>query len=333
MKVLVTGGGGFLGRAIVERLLGRGDTVRFIARNRYRDIEKLGAEGIQGDIRNLDDVMKAAMGCEACFHTAALPGIWGDLKLYTDINVYGTHHVLEACRRRGVSKLVYTSSPSVVFDMKDENGVDEKAPYPQVFFNPYSETKACAEQAVIAASGKDGLLTTSLRPHLLWGPKDNHLIPRLIARARKRKLKIVGKGLNKVDLTYIDNAAMAHLLACDAMQKNRVSGNIYFISDDNPVMLWDWINTLLKQLELRPVKKRVPVKMAYAIGWTFEKIYRTLKKNDEPPMTRFLAMALSCSHYYNIGRAKRDFRYQPIVSNDEGVKRTVEWLKTVTPAT
>ncbi|HYF49545.1 MAG TPA: NAD-dependent epimerase/dehydratase family protein, partial [Planctomycetota bacterium] len=183
------------------------------------------------------------------------------------------------------------------------------------------------EQAVLTANGKDGLLTTSLRPHLLWGPRDNHLIPRLIARARKRRLRIIGKGENKVDLTYIDNAAMAHVLACDAMNKHRVAGNTYFISDDKPVVLWDWINTLLTQLELKPVKKRLPVKLAYATGWSFEKIYTLLNKQDEPPMTRFLAMALSCSHYYDISRAKRDFRYAPIVSNDEGVRLTVEWLK------
>jgi len=332
MKALVTGGGGFLGRAIVEKLLGRGDQVRIFSRQRYRDIERLGAEGIQGDIRNFDDVTKACMGVDACFHTAALPGIWGDIKLYTEINVYGTHHVLEACRRRGVSKMIYTSSPSVVFDMKDECGIDEKAPYPQQFFNPYSETKACAEQAVISANGKDGLLTTSLRPHLLWGPRDNHLIPRLIARARKRKLRIIGKGGNKVDLTYIDNAAMAHVLACDAMTRQRVSGNTYFISDGQPVLLWEWINTLLARVELRPVKKRLPVKLAYGIGWTFEKLYALFNKQSEPPMTRFLAMALSCSHYYDITRAKRDFRYQPIVSNDEGVRLTVEWLKQNPPS-
>jgi 2-alkyl-3-oxoalkanoate reductase len=326
MRALVTGGGGFLGRAIVEMLLGRGEKVRIFSRQKYPEIERLGAEGQQGDLRNLDDMMKACMGIDVVFHTAALAGIWGDINLYTSINVYGTHNVLEACRRRGVGKLIYTSSPSVVFDMKDECGVDEKTPYPTTWFNPYSETKACAEQAVLAANGKDGLLCCSIRPHLIWGPRDNHLIPRIIERARKRKLRIIGLGQNKVDLTYIENAAMAHLLACDAMMATRVAGEAYFISDDNPVVLWDWINALLEKLELRPVKRRIPIKLAMGIGWMYEQLYTLLDKQEEPRLTRFLARALSCSHYYDIGKAKRDFRYKPAIGNEEGLRRTVEYF-------
>jgi nucleoside-diphosphate-sugar epimerase len=326
MKALVTGGGGFLGRAIVEMLLGRGDLVRFIARKKYPDVEALGAEGIQGDIRNLEDVLKACMGMDAVFHTAALPGIWGDIKLYTDINVFGTHNVIEACRRRGVIKLVYTSSPSVVFAMKDECGIDETTPFPQVWFNPYSETKACAEQAVLQSSGRDNLLCCALRPHLLWGPRDTQLLPRLIERARRRQLWIVGKGDNQVDLTYIDNAAMAHLLACDAMTANRVAGQVYFISDDKPVVLWEWINAFLEQLGIRPVTRRMPASVAYGLGWSLERVYRILKKQAEPRMTRFLAKALSCSHYYDISKAKRDFRYKATIGNEEGLRRAVEYF-------
>ena len=328
MKALVTGGGGFLGRAIVELLLGRGDQVRILSRKRYPVIEALGADAVQGDIRNLDDVVKACMGMDAVFHTAALPGIWGDIHTYVGINIDGTNNVISACKRRGVSRLVYTSSPSVVFNMQDECGIDEKTPYPQEYFNPYSQTKALAEHAVLRANGGDGLLTCSLRPHLIWGPKDNHLIPRLLERARKRKLRIIGKGFNKVDLTYIDNAALAHVLACDAMTSNRVAGEAYFISDDNPVVLWDWINALLEKMELPRVKRHVPVWMAYSTGWCLEQIYELFSKHDEPAMTRFLAKALSCSHHYNIEKAKRDFRYHVKVTNEEGLQRTVDYLKT-----
>jgi nucleoside-diphosphate-sugar epimerase len=327
MKALVTGGGGFLGRAIVEMLLGRGDSVRVLSRQRYPEIEALGAEGLQGDIRNPDDVLKACMGVDAVFHTAALPGIWGDIKLYSDINIFGTHHVIEACKRRGVGRLIYTSSPSVVFNMRDECGIDETTPYPPRWFNPYSETKACAEQAVLGASGKDGLLCCAIRPHLIWGPRDNHLIPRLVERAKKRQLRIVGLGQNKVDLTYIDNAAMAHLLACDAMTPKRVAGEAYFISDGQPVALWDWINTLLESLSIARVTKTISARAAYGAGFMLEKLYGLLRKQDEPRMTRFLARALSCSHHYNIGKAKRDFQYRPAVNNAEGLRRTVEWLQ------
>ena len=328
MKALVTGGGGFLGRAIVEMLLGRGNSVRILARHDYPVIRALGAEAIQGDIRNLDDAVKACMGMDAVFHTAALPGIWGDINLYGSINILGTQNIIAACKRRGVPKLIFTSSPSVVFNMADENGIDERTPYPPAYFNPYSQTKAVAEQAVLQSSGKDGLLACALRPHLIWGPRDNHLLPRLIDRARRRKLRIVGTGQNKVDLTYIENAAMAHLLACDAMTAARVAGQAYFISDDNPVVLWDWINTFLERMSLPPVKKRVHARIAYGLGACFEKVYTLLNKNDEPPMTRFLARALACSHFYSIEKAKRDFKYKPPVGNDEGLKRSAEYFLT-----
>ena len=328
MKALVTGGGGFLGRAIVEMLLGRGNSVRIIARNDYPVVRALGAEHIQGDIRNLDDVLKACMGMDTVFHTAALPGIWGDINAFGSINILGTQNVIAACKRRGVAKLIFTSSPSVVFNMVDENGIDERAPYPTEWFNPYSQTKAVAEQAVLQSSGRDGLLACAIRPHLLWGPRDNHLLPRLIDRARRRKLRRVGTGKNKVDLTYIENAAMAHLFACDAMTQSRVAGQAYFISDDNPVVLWDWINDFLERMSIPPVKKGVHVKIAYGLGACFEKVYSLLNKYEEPPMTRFLARALACSHYYNIEKAKRDFKYTPPVSNEEGLKRTVEYFLT-----
>ncbi|HYG78137.1 MAG TPA: NAD-dependent epimerase/dehydratase family protein [Planctomycetota bacterium] len=326
IRALVTGGGGFLGRAVVEMLLGRGDHVRILSRQRYPVIEALGADAVQGDIRNVDDCVKACMGMDVVIHTAALPGIWGDFNTYKSINVDGTNNLLVACKRRGVPKFVYTSSPSVVFDMKDECDLDENTPYPKVFFNPYSWTKAIAEEQVLKSNGQDGLLTCSLRPHLIWGPRDNHLIPRILERARKRQLRMIGKGQNKVDLTYIENAALAHVLAADAMKPNRVAGQAYFISDDKPVVMWEWINALLKKMNLPPVTKRVPVRVAYGAGWCFEKFYELLKKNDEPRMTRFLAKALSCSHYYNISKAKRDFGYKPRISNEEGLTRTVEYF-------
>lgn len=326
MKALVTGGGGFLGRAITEMLLGRGNLVRILARRDYPVVRALGAEGMQGDIRNLDDCLKACMGMDAVFHTAALPGIWGDINEFGSINVLGAQNIVAACKRRGVAKLVFTSSPSVVFNMADECGIDERTPYPQIYFNPYSQTKALAEQAVLQSSGSDGLLACALRPHLIWGPRDNHLLPRLIARARRRRVRIIGTGTNKVDLTYIDNAAIAHLFACDAMTSGRVAGQAYFISDDNPVVLWDWINEFLTRLSIPKVTRRTSAGMAFFAGHCFEKVYDFFGKTDEPPMTRFLAKALSCSHYYNVEKAKRDFKYKPPVSNEEGLRRTAEWF-------
>lgn len=327
MKMLVTGGGGFLGRAIVELLLSRGDRVRVLGRNKYPEVEDLGAECQVGDIRSIDDTSKACMGMDAVFHVAALPGIWGNPKDFYEINVEGTRNVVQSCKRRGVGKLIFTSSPSVVFNMKDECGIDEKTPYPNKFYNIYSKTKALAEQFVLQNSGRDGLLACALRPHLIWGPRDNHLLPRLIERARQKKLRIVGDGKNKVDLTYVENAALAHLFASDAMSAKRVSGEAYFISDGTPVVLWDWINVFLRRMNIAPVEKRAPAALAYAAGLCFESLFWLIRRRNEPPMTRFLSKALSCSHFYEISKARRDFSYAPLVTNEEGIRRTLAWFK------
>ena len=331
MKALVTGGGGFLGRKIVELLISRGDRVRVLGRNVYPELQALEAECVKGDIRSVEDCASACMGMDAVFHVAALAGIWGDRNLFQAINVSGTRNIIEGCKRRGVPKLIYTSSPSVVFNMRDECGITEKAPYPKRFYNVYSRTKAEAEKMVLASSGRDGLYAGALRPHLIWGPRDNHLLPRLIQRQRAGKLRVVGKGINKVDLTYVDNAAIAHLMACDAISAKRVSGEAYFISDGQPVELWSWINTFFAKLNLPPVTKRISRGNAYFVGGCMEAAYWLIRKREEPVMTRFLARALSCSHYYDISKSRRDFGYVPVVKNAEGLSKTVEYFKANMP--
>jgi nucleoside-diphosphate-sugar epimerase len=332
MKALVTGGGGFLGRMIVELLISRGDRVRVLGRNAYPELEALEAECIKGDIRSVEDCASACMGMDAVFHVAALAGIWGDPKLFHAINVLGTRNIVEGCKRRGVPKLIYTSSPSVVFDMKDECGINEKTPYPKKFYNIYSRTKAEAEKMVLTSSGRDGLYAGALRPHLIWGPRDNHLLPRLIQRQRAGKLRVVGDGKNKVDLTFVDNAAIAHLMACDAMSSKRVSGEAYFISDGEPVELWKWIDAFFTKLNVPRVEKRISAGSAYFAGGCMEAAYWLIRKRDEPPMTRFLARALSRSHFYDITKSRRDFGYVPLVNNADGLSKTIEYFKANMPA-
>jgi len=322
MKALVTGGG-FLGQAIAAMLLGRGDQVRVFSRQRHGAIERLGAEGVPGDIRDLDALVRACMGRDAVFHTAALSrSVWNDAALHTAVNVGGTRHVIEACKRRGVAKLLYAGAASVVFSPRDECGIDERALEPRRFQDPYSESKARAEDLVLKTSGSDGLLACSLRPWLLWGPGDPSFLPRLAASARRGRLCIIGKGRNRVALAYVDNAAMAHLLACDALSPKRVAGEAYFISDGEPVVFWDWVNVLLKELGLPPARRRIPAPVAYAVGACLERAYVWLGKHTEPCMTRLQARALSCSHYYDLAKARRDFGYRAVVANDEGVRRT-----------
>lgn len=328
MRALVTGGGGFLGRWIVKKLRSRGDEVRILARSEYPDLRADGVETVRGSVADRTAVEEACHDRDVVFHVAALAGIWGPADEYQRTNVTGTENVLAACRQMNVPKLVYTSSPSVVFPPGAVaiEGVDESLPYPDKFGCTYSETKAAAERQILAANNAT-LSTTSLRPHLIWGPGDNHLIPRLLDRARSGKLVRVGNGTNLVDLTYVENAADAHVMAADRLAPgSTVAGNAYFISDGAPVSLWSWINDLLQRLGMAPVKRSISYTAAYGIGAAMEAAYIAMGWTSEPRMTRFLASQLAGPHWFSIDRARRDLGYQPAVNNETGVVRLIEWL-------
>ena len=303
MTALVTGGGGFLGGAIVRRLRARGDAVRSLSRGHYPALDDLGVTQFRGDVADADAVARAAEGCGVAFHAAARAGLGGRYADYHRANVVGTDNVLAACQRHGVPRLVYTSSPSVVFDGRDMEGADESAPYPRHYEAYYPRTKALAEQRVLAANGP-GLATTALRPHLIWGPGDNHLIPRLLARARAGRLRRIGRTNKLVDTTYIDNAADAHLLAADRLRPGSpVPGRAYFLSQGEPVPLWDLVDRILSAAGLPPVTRSLPAGLAYAVGWAAEAVYGLLRLRGEPPMTRFLARELATAHWFDIGAA------------------------------
>ncbi|MEX2113496.1 MAG: NAD-dependent epimerase/dehydratase family protein [Pirellulales bacterium] len=321
MHALVTGGGGFLGQTIIAQLLARGDHVRSLARGRYPALEELGVECVQADIRDAESVRQAAAGVDVVFHTAAIAGIWGPWAEFFGINVIGTRNIIAACRAAGVRRLVFTSSPSVTFDGAAQEGVDESAPYPQRWLCYYPQTKAQAEQEVLTANDSR-LATCALRPHLIWGPGDHHLIPRLIERAKAQQLRRVGDGTNLVDMIYVDNAAHAHLQAADALAPDSaVAGNAYFLSQGEPVNCWQWIDEILALVGLPPVEKSISLKAAWRVGWLLEKIHLSLRIQSEPRMTRFLAAQLGTSHYFDISRARRDFAYDPRISIAEGMCR------------
>ena len=333
MHALVTGGGGFLGKAIVTRLLQRGDSVRSLSRGVYPELRAMGAEVIQGDVADANTVLAAATDCDVLVHVAAKAGIWGPYADYHHCNVVGTENVVAACLAGGIKKLIFTSSPSVVFDGHDESGIDETAAYSKHFLAHYPRSKAMAEKVVLNADGKtcrDGetLNTVALRPHLIWGPGDNHLIPRLIDRARRGQLRKVGSGKNLVDMVYIDNAADAHLQAADCLTPNSsVAGHAFFISNGEPQPLWVMIDKLLACAHLPPVKRSISATTAYCVGGLLEMIYAAMNRSDEPPMTRFVARQLSTSHWFRMDAAQNAFGYQPRVSNEEGLQRLAEWLR------
>ena len=329
MHALVTGGGGFLGRAITEQLLARGDTVTILSRGRYPEVEALGARGVQCDLSDPGaELAEALDGVDVVFHVASKTGVWGPREHFFRANVDGTKNLVAAARAAGVRRFVYTSSPSATFDGANAEGKSEAdAPYPEHFEAPYPESKAVAERHVLAADS-DSFATTALRPHLIWGPRDPHILPRLITRHKAGRLMRIGDGTNRVGITYIDNAAVAHLQAADVLAPGSANaGRPYFITDLAPVSLWPWIEGFLTSVGLPPIRRSVSPGLAKAVGGLLEWIWRTFGRAGEPPMTRFVAAEMATSHWYDLSGARDDFGYTPLVGPEEGLQRASAWAR------
>lgn len=326
MKVLVTGGGGFLGQAVCKQLAAAGHTVFAMNRSRYAALDEAKVAQRQGDVANLDSVLAASEDVDAIVHSAGKVGAWGKLEDYYESNVRGTDNVLAACELHGIDKLVFTSSPSVVHGGGDLDGVDESVPYAAHFSSAYAQTKALAEQRVLAANGPK-LATVALRPHFIWGPGDPNLIPRVLKQARAGRLRLIGKESKKIDTTYIDNAADAHLLALERIAPGApLAGKVYFISNGEPMPIEDVINGWLKADGFPPETRRLPLGLAQFLGAAFETVYSTLRLQQEPPMTRFTVEQLSTAHWFDLSAARRDLEYAPKVSMAEGLARLSQYL-------
>jgi nucleoside-diphosphate-sugar epimerase len=328
MKVLVTGGGGFLGGAVSRQLLARGDQVVAYQRSAAPELENLGAEVVRGDLGNCDLLASAVAGCDAVIHTAGKAGPWGPYEEYFAVNVTGTENVIAACREHGIRYLVHTSSPSVAHGGGDIEGGDESLPYPNRLAAAYPATKALGEQRVLAANS-DWLKTVVLRPHLIWGPGDPHLLPRLLERtAGGKALKLPG-GDKLIDTVYVDNAAHAHLLALDCLANGGpCAGKVYFISNGEPKPQAEIIGALLKAASREVEIGTVSPALAKAAGVVFETIWKTLRLKSEPPITRWAAEQLSTAHWYDISAARRDLGYEPEISITEGLERLKAHLQT-----
>lgn len=330
MRALVTGGGGFLGLAIVRALRARGDEVVSYSRSVHPAVEALGARCFSGDLADARALREAMRGADVVFHTAAKAGIWGPAAEYERVNHGGTLNVLAAALENRVPRLVHTSSPSVCFDGKDHVDASNDLPLSTRFLAEYPRSKARAELAVLAAHGRSGLSTCALRPHLIVGPGDPHLLPRVVARARARRLVIVGSGRNSITITDVANAAYAHVQAADRLAPGaRHGGKAYFVAQSEPVELWAWLAALLERLGLPRPRLRLPLPIAYAAGWACEGAWTLARRASEPPMTRFLALQLARSHTYDLAPARRDFGYEELVSLDTSTERIVADLRTV----
>jgi nucleoside-diphosphate-sugar epimerase len=350
-RVLVTGGTGFLGRRLVERLLDEGRRVTVLGRTPAPELEARGVRFIRASLDDAPAVAAACAGIATVFHVAAKVGVWGCHEDFFRTNVLGTRAILEGCRAHGVQHLVYTSTPSVVYHGGDLAGADESLPLTTDCPSPYPLTKAIAEREVLAANGAS-LRTIALRPHLIWGVGDPHLVPRVLARARAGRLRIIGSGTNRVDLVHVANAVDAHLLAeqallispplndkprrpaaaekgcCHLMDDNKspslpADGRAFFITNGEPVVLWEWINDLLRALGEPPVAKRLSLGAATVLGAACETLWRVFPMSSEPPMTRFIAAELAQDHWFDLTAARRDLGYVPRVSMAEGMAELV----------
>lgn len=326
MKVLVTGGGGFVGSYVVQRLLARGYEVHSFGRSPQPKLEEQGVEVHCGDIADEDAVVKACDGMDVVFHVAARAGVWGSWMSYYRPNVIGARNVVTACRAKGVGRLIYTSTPSVVFNRQAIRGGNEAMPYGLKWLCHYAHTKAIAEEELLAANSET-LKVIALRPHLIFGPGDPHLLPRVIESVAAGRLKIVGNGKNRVDVSYVGNVADAHINALDTLAAGHGDGCAYFISQGEPVELWPWVNQILEGLGYTPVTRKVSLPIAYGVGAICEFFWKLLKRSEDPPMTRFVALELAKDHFFDISAANNKLGYSPAVPMEDSVLQTIDDLK------
>jgi nucleoside-diphosphate-sugar epimerase len=255
---------------------------------------------------------------EAVFHVGALSAPWGPARDFHDINVGGTASVLAGCREHRVRRVVYVSSPSVVFDGRDHVKLREDAPYPRRFASVYSLTKKLGEDLVNGASRAGHLETVILRPKAMFGPGDQSLLPRLVEVARRKRLPQIGDGRNLVDLTYVENVVQALVLALDSPA---APGKTYTITNGEHVPLWPTVRLVLRRTGLPDDLRPLPLPLALVIARLME-IGGTVR-GKEPLLTTYTVGILARTQTYDISAARRDLGYNPSVSVAEGIERTL----------
>ena len=318
MKVLVTGASGMLGAGVALALAGRGDAVTVLQRRP----SGLGLPEVLADVSDAAVVRAAIAGHDAVVHLAAKVNVVGPWADYERININGTRAVVDACRATGVQRLVHVSSPSVANAGRALSGAGAAPADPAAARGPYARSKAAAELIALSADARE-LAVVAVRPHLVWGPGDLQLIARVVERARRGRLPIVGSGAALADSTYVTNAAEALVASLDHCLEAR--GQALVVTNGEPRPIAELIGAICTAAGVPPPTRRVPARLAVAAGtavqslWAIHDRLRPDRAADDPPITRFVAEQMSTSHWFDQRHTREVLEWQPRVSLDEGL--------------
>ncbi len=334
-KCLITGSAGFVGRALTSTLLERGYAVHALDVRRG-SIEDARVESFIGDIRDYDIVRAATEGCRTVFHCASVMNFLGLCRTSIrrevhGINVAGTGNVVRACRETGVSGLVYTSSHCVCYDPGGVIDGDESRPYAERYLDLYGITKTKAEKIVLAANESKGLHTIALRPGGLWGPDDDcYMLSKFIQQLLKGRLvATIGKQSAMIDYTHIDNLIQAKILAASSLVERPeiVGGQAYFVMDEEPMNLMEWLRPLIEALGYEVPKRSIPAAPMYWLAFLAECLHYI--GGPRPFMTRLEVHNMSSVFTFRSDRARRDLGYRPTTGNEEGMRDIIHHFKNV----
>lgn len=325
--VLVTGGNGFLGRHIVELLLECGASVRVFDLAITEHNEEV--EYIKGNLLKLKEVESACDGCWAVFHVASPSPLSRNRELFISVNEGGTKNVVKACQNVGVTRVVHTSTASMVFDGTDQYGLDESSAPPAKAMDDYTYSKLLAEKAALAeCSPRNPLAVCAIRPHAIFGPRDPHLMPALLRAGNEGKSRyILGNGNNVVDYTYVGNVAYAHLLAAvNLTPDSKLNGQAYFITNAEPVKFWDFVTEVQESFGNTKPWLKLPYTLMYIIALILGLVTKVFP--NYRPLFDLQAVNYACKHHwYKCEKARDHFGYVPPVSLSEAQRRNIEYFK------
>ncbi|MEX2550569.1 MAG: NAD-dependent epimerase/dehydratase family protein [Nitriliruptoraceae bacterium] len=325
MKVLVTGGSSLLGGATARALAARGDEITLLQRRP----SGLGLREVLADIADRRAVAAATAGQDAIVHLAARVGIVGSAATFEDVNVTGTATVLEAARAEGVGRVVHVSTPAVAHAGSPLVGAPAGPAEPSTARGHYARSKAVAER--LALVPRDDLDVVAIRPHLVWGPGDTQLVGRIVDRARTGRLALIDDGAALIDTTYLDNAVDSLLAALDRAGEAAVRGRAFVVSNGQPRTVAELVARICLAAGVTRPQRRVPLPLAWAGGAAVERVWARLERDDDPPMTSFLAEQLATAHWFDQRETRRALRWAPAVDLAEGFARLGTWFDAAAP--